>query len=112
MNNLYSRLAPAMVLCLPLLALAQAGRLDPADPKASAPVLRYQSAFSDYKPWQDTKPGSWRAINDRVRDAAAKGSAHGDHGMPAAAPSSAPATKAPVPAMPSRGGHHGHGGKP
>jgi len=36
MNNVFSKLAPAVALCLPLLALAQAGRPDPADPKAAA----------------------------------------------------------------------------
>lgn len=112
MNNLISGLAPAVALCLPLLALAQSGQPDPADPKTPGPALRYQSAFADYKPWQDSKPGDWRAVNDTVRDAAAKGSAHAGHGMPAAAPVSAPApaTKASAPAMP-HGDHHQHGGK-
>jgi hypothetical protein len=112
MNNLVFRLAPAVALCLPLLALAQAGRPDLADPKTPAPALRYQSAFADYKPWQDAKPGDWRAVNDTVRDAAAKGGAHAGHSMPAAAPASAPApaSKASSPAMP-HAGHHQHGGK-
>ena len=114
MNNLISRLAPAAALCLPLLTLAQAGRPDAADPKAPAPALRYESAFADYKPWQDTKPGDWRAVNDTVRDAAAKGGAHAGHTMPAAAPASSPAaaSQASAPAMPAHGGHHRHGGKP
>ena len=113
MNNIVSRLAPAVALCLPLLALAQAARPDPADPKTPAPALRYQSAFADYKPWQDSKPGDWRAVNDTVRDAAAKGGAHAGHAMPATAPASAPAPapSASAPAMP-HGGHHHHGGKP
>jgi hypothetical protein len=110
MNNILSRLAPAVALCLPLLAVAQAGRPDPADPKAAAPALRYQSAFADYKPWQDTKPGDWRAVNDIVRDAAAKGSGHAGDAMPADTPASAP-PKAAAPAMPGDGGHHKHGGK-
>ena len=112
MNNLFLRLAPAVALCLPLLALAQAGRPDPADPKAPAPALRYQSAFADYKPWQDTKPGDWRAVNDNVRDAAAKGGGHAAP-VPSAppTPASAPPSKASAPAMPTHGGHHMHGGK-
>ena len=113
MKSLFSRLAPAVAVGLPLLALAQAGRPDPADPKASAPALRYPSAFADYKPWQDTKPGDWRAENDNVGDAAAKSGAHGGHAMPAAAPASAPqvAPKASAPAMPAHGGHNKHGPK-
>jgi hypothetical protein len=112
MNNTLFRLAPAVALCLPLLALAQAGQPDPADSKASVPALRYQSAFADYKPWTDTRPGDWRAVNDNVRDAAAKGGAHAAPGAPAAAPAaSAPASQASAPAMPGHGGHHQHGGK-
>jgi hypothetical protein len=114
MNNILSRLAPAVALCLPLLAWPQAGQPDPADPKTAAPALRYQSAFADYKPWQDTKPADWRAVNDTVRDAAGKGGGHAAHAMPAKSPASAPAPapKASAPAMSGHGGHHKHGGKP
>lgn len=107
MNNTSLRLVPAVALCLPLLAPAQANRPDPADPKASAPALRYQSAFADYKPWMDAQPGDWRRVNDSVRDAAVKGG-HAGHGASTAAPS-APAPKAS--AMPSHGSHQHHGGK-
>jgi hypothetical protein len=113
MNKLPSRLAPAVVLCLPLLALAQAGPVDPSDSKASAPTLRYRSAFADYRPWQDTKPGDWRAANDKVRDAAAKGSGHAGHATPATPPAaaSAPGSNASGSAVSGHGGHHMHGGK-
>lgn len=111
MNNFFSRLAPAAALCLPLLALAQAGRPDPADPKAAAPALRYQSVFADYKPWQDIKPGDWRAVNDNVRDGAAKGGDGAGQTMPAAAPALAPAPKASAAAMPAHGGRQMHGGR-
>ena len=84
MNTLFQRLAPAMVLGLPLLALAQTGRVDPAEAKASAPPLRYQSAFADYKPWQDAKPGDWRAVNDKVRDAGVNARDHSPCGAPSA----------------------------
>jgi hypothetical protein len=109
MNTPFLRLAPAVALGLPLLALAQTARPDPADAKAAAPPLRYQSAFADYKPWQDAKPGDWRAVNDNVRDAGAKGGAHGGHASPPAPAASAPAAKASAPA-PAHGGHHPHGG--
>jgi hypothetical protein len=112
MKSILSRLAPAVALCVPLFALAQAGRPDLADPKAAAPALRYRSAFADYKPWADTKLGDWRAVNDNVRDAVANGGAHAGHGMPANAPASAPAPKASAPAMPGHSGHRMHAGKP
>lgn len=106
MNKLFSRLAPAAVLCLPLLALAQAGRSDPADAKAPAPALRYPSAFADYRPWQDVKPGDWRALNDALADTGA-GGGHAGHAMPPAP--AAPAPKASQPA--AHGSHHPQGKK-
>lgn len=109
MNNFFSRLAPAAALCLPLLALAQARRADPADTKAPAPPLRYQSAFADYKPWQDAKTGDWRALNDALR-ATGAGGGHVGHTMPAASPAAASAPT-PTASAPSLDGHHMHGGK-
>jgi hypothetical protein len=110
MNSFFPRLAPVAALCLPLLALAQAGRPDPADAKAPASALRYPSAFADYKPWQETKPGDWRAVNDNVRQAGSKGGGHAGHQMSPAPPAaaSAPAAKSPAPA---HSGHPTHGGK-
>jgi hypothetical protein len=113
MNNLFHWLVPAAVLCAPMLAYAQGGRADPADTKTSAPALRYHSAFADYKAWQDTKPGDWRALNDSLN--AQGGSGHGSHAghsghaMPTAA--SAPVPGASKPAMPAQGEHHKHGSK-
>ena len=113
MNKLPSRLAPAVALCLPLLAPAQAGPIDASDSKASAPTLRYRSAFADYRPWQDAKPGDWRAVNDNVRDVAAKGSGHAGHPMPATSPAAipAPGANASGPAASGHEGHPKHGGK-
>jgi hypothetical protein len=108
MNNFFSRLAPAAVLCLPLAALAQTARPEPADAKASAPQLRYLSAFTDYKPWQDAKLGDWRALNDILRSQAAGGGGHAGHAMPMPAPASAPNANKPASA---HGGRHPHGGK-
>lgn len=110
MNKLLQRLAPAMVaLCLPLGAGAQARGADPADARASGQALRYRSAFADYTPWQDLKPGDWRAANENVRDAAGQGRAHGDHTR--AAPASPPgALPAPAPARSGQraSGHDEH----
>jgi hypothetical protein len=110
MKNFLPRLAPAVALCLPLLALAQAGRTDPANARAPAPALRYQSAFADYKPWQDAKPGDWRALNDALQGTGASGG-HASHAMPSAPPAAAPAPASKASA-PSHGGHHMQGGKP
>ena len=96
-----------MALCLPLLALAQASRPDPADPKVAAPVLRYQSAFADYKPWQDIKPGDWRELNENVAPKANRAAAgHSGH---SAAPT-APGGKTSAPAAPGPR-QHMHGGQ-
>jgi len=107
MNKPFHWLLPAAVLCAPLLALAQSGRADPADAKASAPALRYQSTFGDYKAWQDAKPGDWRALNDGLKSPAA-GGGHAGHAMPSAASAPAPTASRP---MPGHGAHHMHGGK-
>jgi hypothetical protein len=100
-------LAPALALSLPLSARAQR---DPADAKAPAPALRYPSAFSDYKPWQDVKRGDWRQLNDNVRPANKGAGSHGHMHHGASAPST-PQAPASAPA-PGHRGHHMHGGKP
>ena len=97
-----------LALCAPLLALAQVGGGDPADARAPAPPLRYQSAFADYKPWQDTKAGDWRALNDALWNTGA-GGGHAGHAMPPP-PVAAPAP-GPKASAPSQGGHHMHGVK-
>lgn len=61
------------VLCSAFLvsqALAQpapsASRPDPLDPKATLPVLRYESATTSYRRLSDEKPVPWRDANDAV----------------------------------------------
>jgi hypothetical protein len=118
MKKKTSWVAVAALMGLPLIAAAQA---NPADSGAPAPALAYQSAFSDYKPWQGIKPADWRAVNDTVRDAAARGGGHDGHGTapaPAPAPAAAPlapprpAPPAPAPAAAPQApvGHQGHEG--
>ncbi len=98
------------LLALPVAAFAQT---DPANPAVSAPELRYQSAFSDYKPWQDLKPGNWRALNDALGSTPVSG--HGGHGaapVAASAAGPAPVRPASVQPLPAAGqdSHHMHGG--
>lgn len=109
MTNTSSWLVTATCLALPLAAVAQANSADPGSP---APGLRYESAFSDYKPWHDIQPGDWRAINDALGKVPA---GHGGHGAAPAAgtPGAAPAKpadsqQAPVP---GHDAHHMHGGQ-
>ena len=98
--------APAAALAVPLLAQAQSGRAEPTATKPPAAQLRCQSAFADYKAWQDIKPGDWRSLNDNVRDAASAGAGHAGH------TTAAPPPKASAPAVPGHGGPHKHGSKP
>lgn len=105
-------LVTAIALGLPLFAAAQA---NPADPAAPGPALRYRSAFSDYKPWQELQPGDWRALNDSVR--APGGADDGGAATPEvkaapAKPGSAPCAPAEqTQAGPSHGSHNMHGGQ-
>ena len=101
MNKKTCWLATA-VLGMPLAALAQP---NPADPLAPANPHCYQSAFADYKPWQDLKPGDWRALNNGVGAATSSHSGHGSQGAAPAAPAAAKTTPGqPAPAM----GHGAH----
>ena len=59
MKKKTSWVATAVLMGLPLMVAAQA---NPADPGAAAPALKYQSAFSDYKLWQDIQAADWRIV--------------------------------------------------
>lgn len=109
MNNLLLRLASAVALSLPLLAVAQQDA-DATHTKAPAQPLRYQSAFGDYKPWQDIKPGNWRQLNDNVAPGPGKASGHAGHGSSAPAASAA-VPNASAPAAPAHLGHEMQGGQ-
>ena len=89
--------ALAVALAMPLLAFGQAS--------ASSP--HYQSAFADYKPYQDVPAGNWRALNDAVRDAG--GSMVPGMVMPpasAAAPVAASGPSKATPKAPMKGMDH------
>lgn len=109
MNNFLNRLAPAMALSLALPVFAQQAS-DPADARTAGPQLRYQSAFADYKPWQDIKVGDWRRLNDNLAPTAAADGGHAGHSSTApAAPASLPASG---PGVPAHQGDQMNGGKP
>jgi hypothetical protein len=50
------------------LVFAQSGasRPDPADPKASVPVVTFRSAFTEYRGWREEKLSDWHSANDVV----------------------------------------------
>lgn len=51
------------------IALAQGGKLpDSADPGATAPAVKYESAFSDYQPFRKQESTSWKQVNREVAD--------------------------------------------
>ena len=96
-------LLSALSLGVPLSAAAQPTRSDPAavsQPElapAATSELTYQSAFADYKPYQDLKLGDWRAANDAV------GKGPGGHSGQGMGMNSQPVSTAPSDA---HSGHH------
>ncbi len=96
MKNNLRAVGVALAACAPLLALAQAAS---STPPKNSPQLSYQSAFADYKPWQDSKLGDWKAMNDAVGKS-------GGHAMDMPmSGASAPAAAASKPAMSDHSGH-------
>jgi hypothetical protein len=94
-QNHFARLAGAIALGLTSLVSAQPAISDPAQSRLAPSALRYDSAFSDYRAWQDTKPADWRRVNDALLKDAPTGS-HGVHRAgPPAVTASAPATSRP-----------------
>jgi len=98
------RCTAVAALVLATAATAQPRVPEPAQPSARTPVLRYQSAIDGYKALGEDAVGNWRAVNDRVREAADKRS-HPDHTAPTAAGASPPATPS-QPASPGVPPHH------
>ena len=115
--------AGALACGLPLAAAAQAGATDPTGSAQHTPALRYDSAFKDYKRWQDTKPADWRGVNDALKEAPKDGS-HAGHGAaapagagsapkadrPAASPARSAGPASTTPAA-SHGGHSDQGAR-
>jgi hypothetical protein len=92
-------------------SLSQAAeRPDPSKPSAATPAVRYQSVFSDYRPYQEVQIRPWRQSNDEV----AAGQGHAGHGAkggnrtPAPSPAAEPSVRKPAPPAAS-GGHETHG---
>jgi len=91
------------LIVLPTLAWAETGNpTDPADPSAASLPVRYESAFSGYRPFQEQKIAAWPQVLEEV--AALPGmvghAGHGGVSMAGSASSANTATTAP----PSRAG--------
>jgi hypothetical protein len=90
----------AAAIGLPALALAQ--------PTPAPAGTHVPPAFAAYQPYEDVSAGDWRALNEIVGQAAAKGGAHAGHGAASAA-AAAPKMPASAPAA-APTGHDAHGG--
>jgi hypothetical protein len=113
-------MACAIAFAMPQLVAAQAAPETPAASTAASQLPPpFQSAFADYKPYEDVPVADWREVNDTVKKAAEKGGGHAGHGTqePPAAEVQAPAAaSAPSPAPreehTGHTGHSMHGGRP
>lgn len=74
-----------------LAAVAQTAERDPLNAPTAGPPVSYQSAFSDYKPYQDPEWMPWKTANDVVREF---GGMAGMGGMDDVKDTSSPGTKA------------------
>jgi hypothetical protein len=120
-------IALLVLFALASVAKAQDSRaLNPADPAAKVPAMKYESAFAGYAPYREEKLAPWREVNDevgRIKGHVGIFGGHGGHGsggqagrakpvpgQPEAAPSKEPAGQSPArgePAAPA-GRHKGH----
>ena len=65
------------------IAGAQSSKLpDPADPGATVPAVKYESAFSDYQPFREQESTSWKQVNKEVADNPGMASMHSMKDMP------------------------------
>lgn len=52
---------------------------DPTDPAALVPAIKYESAFSDYRPFQEQKVAPWKQVLDEVTGIVGA-DGHAEHG--------------------------------
>ena len=76
-----------------VLLIAQAGaaassdanpskRLEPPDSSVAAPMVKYESAFTDYQPFREPQIRSWKEVNKEVADNPSMGHNMGAMNMP------------------------------
>jgi hypothetical protein len=74
----------------------------PADPSARVPRLTYESAFRDFRRYDEVEVRSWRQSNDEVRGVP------GPSGYEKGGPAAQKPNVSGVPNPPAPGGHEGH----
>ena len=109
-------MACAIAFAVPHVVAAQANPPENPSAATTASQLTYESAFQDYRPYEDVPVADWRQVNGTVRQAATKGGGHGGHGAPDSnGPEGSAASKeaAPPPPAPAQQhmGHGMHGGQ-
>ena len=82
-----------------------------AMPTANALALRYDSAFSRYKPYRDEKATPWREANDTVTQIGGWRAYAKEAQQPEPVSSAATPTMPASPAVAKPNPHEGHGGK-
>jgi len=84
--NIRYLITVAVTAIFPVAVCAQPAATAPANPFATVPELRHESAFRDYRQWREPQQSpakTWSAANDEVaRSAAGKPAMHADMPMP------------------------------
>jgi hypothetical protein len=103
-------MACAIAFAVPHAVAAQANPADNHSAATTAPQLTYESAFDNYRPYEDVLVADWRQVNETVRHAATKGGGHAGHEVQDSKGSGGSAANkeaAPSPAPAQQ--HMGHG---
>lgn len=107
--NYPTGLAACLSMIMPLAAWAQTPGRDPFDTRTAPASPVYESAFIDYKPYQDPEIISWKAANEVVREfggmASMKGMGEGDSSAHDGHKSGGSEQSSP-PAQPANSGSH------
>lgn len=88
--------AAALSAPLPALAQTAAGVPEPTDPAAVVPPVKYESAFTGYRPFREKKLAPWRDVNDEVGRVGGHVGIVGGAGRHAAHRAAKPAPAAPA----------------
>ena len=91
-------MACAIALAVPHVAAAQTNSPEGRSAATTAAPLTYQSAFEDYRTYEDVPVADWRQVNDTVRAAATKSGGHGAQQSQGSTGSAASKEAAPPPA--------------
>jgi hypothetical protein len=79
-----------------------AAKPHPADPAASVPAVKYESAFSGYRGFREEPLAPWRDVNDEVARVGGHAGVFGGAGHGAAKPAPKPQTPDTTPSPKAR----------